>query len=197
MSFKTADICDTHGDSVQYVDGGILQHYGGWTEFCGQIRTVKCSEDNAKVKEVLAQDGHGKVLVIDGGGSRKRALLGDLICKNAVPKGWMGIIINGCIRDAEAISNADLGVMAIGSNPRMTEAKNTGQIDVEVTFGSVCFKPGAYLYADKDGVVVSDTAIVDEAPGSPRDVPRGEVDTSCPGPFSPSWGRLTPPPSKL
>lgn len=188
MSMKTADICDTYGDLVQYVDGGLLYHYGGWMEFAGKIRTVKCFEDSSKIEQMLAQDGNGQVLVVDGGASTKRALLGDLLCRSAIPKGWAGIIINGCVRDAQALSMLDIGIMAIGSTPRKTDSKKDGEIDVEVTFGGVTFKPGSYLYADGDGVVISDTALVQEAPGSPRDIPKGPVNTEEPGPFSPSWG---------
>ncbi|CAE8686388.1 unnamed protein product [Polarella glacialis] len=156
---KTCDICDKFGDAVHYLDGGLLRNYGGKISFAGPVRTVKCFEDNSKVKQLLAEDGAGRVLVVDGGGSVKKALLGDLIAGGAVAKGWVGVVIYGCIRDSEAVSKMDIGILAIGTTPRKTDRKDLGDVDVEVSFGSVSFKPGAWLYADEDGVVVADSEL--------------------------------------
>jgi regulator of ribonuclease activity A len=129
--------------------------YGNKIIFSGEIVTVSCFEDNSKVKEILATDGNGKVLVVDGKASMNRALLGDMIAENAVKNNWQGVVINGCIRDAGTIATLKLGVKALGCNPIKTEKLNVGDVNVNVNFSGVNFIPGNFIYADRNGLAVS------------------------------------------
>lgn len=153
MTIATADLFDERGDEVDSL-GIQLQDIGGRTAFDGPIRTVRCYRDNALVKATLATPGRGGVLVIDGGGSLDSALVGDLIAGSAVENGWSGILVYGAIRDREAIGRLDLGVKALGSNPRKSAKDGVGDLDVAVTIGGVVFAPGKHVWADADGVVV-------------------------------------------
>ena len=154
MSFSTPDLCDEYPELVRVLEP-MLNNFGGINSFGGEIVTIKCFEDNSLVKENASRPGFGKVMVVDGGGSLRRALLGDLIAKDAVKNGWEGIIIYGCIRDVDIINMLDIGVQAIDTVPLKTEKKGIGDLNVPVTFGGVTFKPGEYVYADNNGVVVS------------------------------------------
>ena len=154
MSFSTPDLCDDYPELVRVLEP-MLNNFGGINTFGGEIVTIKCFEDNSLVKENASRPGFGKVMVVDGGGSLRRALLGDLIAKDAVKNGWEGIIIYGCIRDVDIINMLDIGVQAIDTVPLKTEKKGIGDLNVPVTFGGVTFKPGEYVYADNNGVVVS------------------------------------------
>ncbi|MFT5482940.1 MAG: regulator of ribonuclease activity A [Halieaceae bacterium] len=158
LMLSTPDLCDKHPERVQIMTP-ILTSYGGRDRFCGEIVTVKCFEDNSKVKQLAAESGAGKVLVIDGGGSLRRALLGDMIAANAVENGWQGMVINGCVRDVEVLAELDLGVMALAAIPMKTEKMNIGDINVTVNFGGLEFQPGHYIYADRNGVLVSPSAL--------------------------------------
>lgn len=153
MTISTADLYDERGDDLQSLSLQ-LQDLGGCTTFDGPIRTVRCFRDNAVVKRVLATPGDGAVLVIDGGGSLDSALMGDLIAASAVANGWVGVVIHGAIRDRAAIATLELGVKALGSNPRKSAKAGLGALDEPVTFGGVTFRPGAHLFADADGVLV-------------------------------------------
>lgn len=150
----TADLIDAHGDRLQSCETQFRQ-YGGRLNFHGPVRTVRTLEDNALIKQLLSTPGHGAVLVVDGGGSLRAALMGDLIGGAAVKNGWAGVIIHGAVRDTEALGKIDLGVKALGSNPRKSAKQGTGSTDIPVTFGGVTFTPGAWVYSDADGVVVS------------------------------------------
>ena len=152
-TFTTADLVDAHGDGVDSCDTQ-LRSYGGRSRFSGRVRTVRCSHDNALVKRVLAEPGEGRVLVVDGGGSLHTALMGDLIAAGAVTNGWAGVVINGAVRDTVALAGLDLGIRALGSNPRKSAKDGVGDVDVPVEFGGVVFRPGAQLWADEDGVLV-------------------------------------------
>ena len=154
MENLTPDLCDQYPDLVEVVEP-LFSNFGGRIAFGGVIVTVKCFEDNSLVKEVLAEPGHGKVLVVDGGASMRRALMGDMIAENAVKNGWEGVVIYGCIRDVDVIMSLDLGVQAINTVPMKTDKRGEGQRDIAVTFGGVTFKPGAFIYADNNGVIVS------------------------------------------
>ncbi|WP_040163371.1 ribonuclease E activity regulator RraA [Microbacterium gorillae] len=154
MTISTADLYDEHGEDLQSLSLQ-LRDCGGRTRFAGEIRTVRCHEDNALVKAVLATAGNGAVLVVDGGGSLQTALMGDLIAASAVANGWAGVVIHGAIRDSVAVASLDLGVKALGTNPRKSAKNGAGETDVEVSFGGVTFRPGAHLYADEDGVLVT------------------------------------------
>lgn len=154
MSFVTCDLCDDHPDDVRVCEP-LFATFGGRDTFGGQIVTVKCHEDNSRVKELLATPGQGKVLVVDGGGSLRCALLGDLIGESAVKNGWEGVIVYGCVRDVDALAGLDLGVQALASIPLKSVRKGVGEVDIAVTFGGVTFLSGEYVYADNNGVIVS------------------------------------------
>lgn len=144
MTTATADLYDERGDELDSLGVQFLD-LGGRTSFAGPIRTVRCHRDNALVKRVLATPGGGAVLVVDGGGSLESALVGDLIAASAVENGWAGIIVNGAIRDRVAIASLDLGVKALGSNPRKSAKDGLGEVDVPVTIGGVVFTPGRHV----------------------------------------------------
>jgi len=154
MSFSTPDLCDDFPELVRVVEPMFI-NFGGTTTFGGEIITVKCFEDNSLVKENASKPGYGKVMVVDDDGSLRRALLGDLIAKDAVKNGWEGFIIYGCIRDVDIINRLDVGVHALDTVPLKTEKKGIGELNIAVTFGGVTFRPGEYVYADNNGVIVS------------------------------------------
>lgn len=158
MQFKTADLCDEYPDSLQVCDPGFSS-FGGRARFHGKISTIKCFEDNSLVREAVAEPGEGRVLVIDAGGSKRCAMLGDLLAAKAVENGWAGVLMNGMIRDSADIARMDLGVKALGTHPLKSVKKGVGERDVEVRFSGVRFVPGAYLYADEDGVICSACAL--------------------------------------
>ena len=149
----TADLVDQHGEALQSCDTQLRQ-YGARRMFQGAIVTIRCHQDNAMVKAVLGEPGEGKVLVVDGGGSLHTALMGDLIAASAVENGWEGVVIHGAVRDVAALAGLDLGVKALGSNPRKSAKTGAGEMDVPLTFGEATFTPGAQLVSDDDGVVV-------------------------------------------
>lgn len=154
MNHLTADLIDAHGDKLQSCELQFRQ-YGGRRNFHGPVRTIKTLEDNALVKQLLSGPGHGAVLVIDGGGSLRTALLGDMIAGAAQKNGWAGVILHGAVRDILALARLDLGVKALGSNPRKSAKQGTGAVDVPVSFGGVTFSPGTWVYSDDDGIVLS------------------------------------------
>ncbi|NDU93183.1 MAG: ribonuclease E activity regulator RraA, partial [Ferrovum sp.] len=123
--------------------------------FGGQLATIKVIEDNTLVRAALETPGFGRVLVVDGGGSLRCALVGDQLASLGVKHGWAGIIVYGCIRDSQAISGMPIGVQALGTHPRKSIKKGEGAADIPVTFAGITFKPGAWLYADDDGLVVT------------------------------------------
>ncbi|NJD30658.1 MAG: RraA family protein [Gammaproteobacteria bacterium] len=150
----TADLCDEHADAVQVCEP-VFQAYGGRHAFSGPVSTVRCFEDNSRVKEAVEGPGNGRVLVVDGGGSRRRALFGGNLGNAAVRNGWAGIIIHGCIRDSAELGQLNLGIRALGTMPLRSEKRGEGERDVPVRFAGASFRPGDYVYADEDGVVVS------------------------------------------
>ncbi|WP_028649937.1 ribonuclease E activity regulator RraA [Nocardiopsis sp. CNT312] len=152
--FTTADLIDGHGDTLRSCSTQFRQ-FGGRAVFSGPIRTVKCHEDNGLVKKVLNTPGEGAVLVVDGGGSLRSALMGDMIAEAAVAHGWAGAVIHGVVRDTVALGGLDLGVKALGSNPRKSAKDAAGVLDGPVVFGDVTFVPGEWLYSDHDGIVVN------------------------------------------
>jgi regulator of ribonuclease activity A len=154
----TADLCDEHGDRVQVCEP-VFHAYGGRKAFHGPIATVRCFEDNSRVKEAVEGPGEGKVLVVDGGGSRRRALLGDKLGEAAVRNGWAGVIIHGCIRDSAELGRMDLGIRALGTMPLRSDKRGEGERDVPVRFAGVTFRPGEFVYVDEDGVIVGPTAL--------------------------------------
>ncbi len=158
MENLTPDLCDEYPDLVQVVEP-LMSSFGGRIAFGGEIVTVKCFEDNSLVKEELAKPGAGKVLVVDGGASMRRALMGDMIAEGAVKNGWEGVVIYGCIRDVDIIMELDLGVQAINTVPMKTDKRGEGQLNIPVTFGGVTFTPGEFVYADNNGVIISPQAL--------------------------------------
>jgi regulator of ribonuclease activity A len=149
----TADLVDEIGPDVRSCDLQLRQ-FGGRSQFAGHITTVKCFEDNALLKSVLSEPGDGGVLVIDGDGSLHSALVGDIIAGLGVDNGWTGLIINGAVRDAATLSTLDIGLKALGTNPRKSAKAGEGRRDVAVDFGGVVFVPGDIVYSDDDGIVV-------------------------------------------
>jgi len=149
----TADLVDEIGPDVRSCDLQFGQ-YGGRTQFAGPISTVRCFQDNALLKSVLSEPGAGGVLVIDGNGSLHSALVGDVIAELARTNGWTGLIINGAVRDAATLRTLDVGIKALGTNPRKSTKTGVGERDVTVTFGGVTFAPGEIAYSDDDGIVI-------------------------------------------
>ena len=149
----TADLVDEIGPDVRSCDLQFTQ-YGGRSQFAGPITTVRCFQDNALLKSVLSEPGSGGVLVIDGDGSLHSALVGDLIAGLGVDNGWVGLIVNGAVRDAATLRTLDIGVKALGTNPRKSAKTGDGQRNVAVEFGGVVFVPGHVAYSDDDGIVV-------------------------------------------
>ena len=158
MGVVTCDLCDAHPDAVRVLDLP-LRDYGGRRAFAGTISTVLALEDNSRVREAVAEPGQGRVLVVDGGGATRRAMLGDQLAALAVTNGWAGVLVHGAIRDSEAIGGMDLGVKALGTVPLKTDKRGQGVRDVPVVFGGVTHRPGDWLAADADGVVVADHAL--------------------------------------
>jgi regulator of ribonuclease activity A len=160
VSFVTCDLCDAHEDNVQVVTGLHWHSYGGRKVFSGQAVTVKCFEDNSRVKETLATVGHGKVLVVDGGASLRMALIGDMIGESAVKHGWSGVIIYGACRDVDELAKLDLGVVTLGCVPMKSVRRGEGQLNINIAFGGVQICPGDYVYVDNNGIVVSASALM-------------------------------------
>lgn len=154
---KTTDLSDAHPHLP--LAAPILRHFGKRTTFFGPIRTVQCFEDNSFVKRAVETPGAGAVLVVDGGGSVRCALLGDLLAAKAIQNGWAGLVIWGCVRDTEVLAQLDLGVMALAAHPRRSEKRSEGRADVPVRFAGLELVPGHYLYADADGILVSPLAL--------------------------------------
>lgn len=156
----TADLVDDIGPDVRSCDVQFRQ-FGARAQFAGPISTVRCDEDNALLKSVLSTPGDGGVLVIDGGGSLHTALVGDVIAELAHSNGWAGLVVHGAVRDAAALRNLDVGIKALGTNPRKSGKTGAGDRDVTVGFGGVAFVPGDIAYSDDDGIVVVAAATVD------------------------------------
>lgn len=158
MTFPTTDLCDKYSDSLQIADP-IFTDFGGALAFEGPISTVKCFEDNSLVRAALETPGQGRVLVVDGGASDRCALLGGNFAQLAIDNDWAGIIVYGCIRDAAELSEMDVSVKALNTHPKKSSKKDTGERDVSVRFAGVAFTPGAWVYGDLDGVIVSDNEL--------------------------------------
>jgi len=153
----TADLVDDIGDDVRSCDMQFRQ-FGGRIQFAGPISTVRCFQDNALLKSVLSEPGDGGVLVIDGAGSLHTALVGDVIAQLAHDNGWAGLVVHGAVRDAAALRGIDIGIKALGTNPRKSTKTGAGERDVALSLGGVTFVPGDLAYSDDDGIVVVSAA---------------------------------------
>ena len=151
---KTTDICDEFPDDVEVAEP-LLRQFGGRRHFSGPVTTTKVHEDNLLVRRAVEQPGEGRVLVVDGGGSTRRALLGDILAGLAADNGWAGIVVNGCIRDSVDIAEIDVGVMALATVPRKSHKHGVGEIDVSVSFAGLTFRANRYVYADEDGLLLA------------------------------------------
>lgn len=158
MDFSTCDLCDPHkadsGDAFRVLPP-VFRHFGGRRKFAGPVRTVRCFEDNTSVKAVLEHPGQGAVLVVDGGGSPRRALVGGNIAGAAAKNGWAGVLVHGAVRDVAELAGCEVGLMALATIPMPSDRKAPGQVDVPLQIEGVWVRPGDWLYADEDGVVVT------------------------------------------
>lgn len=159
MTFKTADLCDDYSKDLKICEM-IFQSYGGRRSFSGPIATVRVFEDNVLVKEALQTVPEGSVLVVDGAGSRKCALMGDMLGEIAVERKLSGIIIHGCVRDSAELSKMNIGVLAIGTNPLKSIKRGQGDRHVVLTFGGMEWRPGHFVYCDEDGVIISEKSLL-------------------------------------
>ena len=159
MSFATTDLCD---DNPGMLDDGSLQvlppvfrHFGKRIQFAGPAATLKVHEDNAMVRATLEPPGEGRVLVVDGGGSMRRALVGGQLGLLAQNNGWAGVIVDGCVRDTAELVLCDVGIMALATHPQRSARDGVGKRDVNVQVAGVGVRPGDWIYADVDGVLVA------------------------------------------
>lgn len=170
-AFATCDLCDAHRDDLSgnfRVLPPVFKDFGAVRKFCGPVVTVKCFEDNTLVKAAVDSVGFdetsagrvGRVLVVDGGASLRRALLGGNLGAAAARNGWAGVVIDGCVRDVAELALMDVGIRALAAMPMPTEKRNQGQRDLAVQIQGQWVRPGDWLYADEDGMVVSSTPLV-------------------------------------
>jgi regulator of ribonuclease activity A len=159
MPFNSNDLYDEYLESIQ-VASPIFKNFGGRKKFYGQIHTVKAFEDNTYIKEAFEEDGTGKVLVVDGAGSLRAAMMGDQVAALGKKNGWEGIIIFGCIRDSVDVGKLDFGAKALATIPRKTIKRQQGIRDITVHFADVCFTPNHYVYSDEDGILISDKPLI-------------------------------------
>jgi regulator of ribonuclease activity A len=155
MLTKTSDLYDQHGEKLRVLPP-VFHDFGGRSAFGGEVVTVRCFEDNSRVKELLATAGHGKVLLVDGGGSQRCALLGDLIGADAVRNSWEGVVVHGFVRDWSVLRTLALGIKALGTTPRKSVRRGEGETQVVVYIGAIECRPGDRLIADEDGIVLLD-----------------------------------------
>ena len=167
-NFVTCDLLDANPESqvcLPNIEGKSFHSFGGKKKFCGEIVTVKCFEDNSRVKSLLNsdgkdKDGNGKVLVVDGGGSMRCALLGDMIAQSAIDNDWAGVIVYGCVREVDEMADRDIGGIALGCIPRKSNRRDEGQTDIEISFGDLTLNSGMFVYADNNGIIASDKPLI-------------------------------------
>jgi regulator of ribonuclease activity A len=159
VKFSTADLCDAHPQRIRVVDA-LFQDYGGISHFSGPVETVRVFEDNALVSRLLEQEGEGRILVIDGGGSLRCALLGGRLAALARANGWGGLLINGCVRDRAELVEVSIGIRALNTNPMRPSKEGRGESGIPVSFAGATFAPGEVLYADDDGIVLADQSLL-------------------------------------
>lgn len=159
-NFSTSLLCDRYGDStVIQIAEPIFQHFGAKLKFSGQISTLKVFEDSSSVQSLLSEKVLGKILVVDGGGSHRCALVDLPMASLAVENGWQGIIVYGCIRDSESLAKLPIGIFALHAHPLKGHSKSPGERDQSVNFAGVHFKKDHFLYADSDGIIVSESML--------------------------------------
>jgi len=158
VELSTPDLSDAFPETKALES--IMTNYGGKSFFSGPIQTLQCPDDNSIVKELLNSEGDGKILIVDAGGINTVALLGDLIAKAGVKNNWSGIVINGYIRDVDIIRTLDLGVQALGTYPIKSKKRGLGELGVEISFGGLTFKSGQHVYADNNGLLLSETELL-------------------------------------
>ena len=154
MEYNTSALCDIYLDQVDVVEP-MFSNFGGRASFAGQVTTVKCFEDNGIIRETLEQDGLGRVLLVDGGGSLRRALVDAEIAALAEENEWEGIVVYGSVRELDELEEMNIGIQALASIPVGAVAQNIGEVDIPVNFGGVTFLPEDYLYADSTGIILS------------------------------------------
>ena len=159
LKLSTPDLCDQHESKVKVLEP-IFNSYGGVEAFYGEVVTIKCFEDNSVVKKLVDEPGEGRVIVMDGGGSMRRAILGDMLAEKAAQNGWAGLIINGCIRDVDEIARTSLGVKALNVHPMKTEKRGLGDLNVAVQMAGHTIVPGQWIYADNNGVILADEKLI-------------------------------------
>ncbi len=157
---STPDLCDVYETEIHQgrvrVLAPVFNNYGAHDSFFGKAVTIKCFEDNSVLKELLESPGAGQVIVMDGGGSLRRAILGDMLAEKAARNGWAGLVVNGCIRDCDEIANIEIGVKALNTHPMKTEKRGIGDLNVSVSFAGQFIKPGDWVYSDNNGILVSE-----------------------------------------
>lgn len=150
----TADVCDALDDDAQLLPSAY-KSYGGRSDFAGSAVTLRTLDDNSLLKNLVQTAGEGQVIVVDGGGSSRMALLGGNLAADAASNGWAGIVIHGCVRDLHELCAEDIGIMALGSCPRKSVKRDRGELNVEIAIGHVVIKPGYWVIADADGIVIA------------------------------------------
>lgn len=161
--FATCDLCDAHEDDTSgafRVLPPVFRDFGPVPRFAGPVHTLRCPEDNSRVREAVNQPGEGRVLVVDGGGSLRRALVGGNLASAAARNGWAGIVVDGAVRDLAELQTAGIGIRALALMPMRTAKRGEGQAGVAVQFQGVWVRPGDWLYADEDGIVVADRSLL-------------------------------------
>jgi regulator of ribonuclease activity A len=158
VKFSTADLCDAFAASLQLAQP-LFQDYGGASRFAGPVETLRVFEDNALVRQVLETKGEGRVLVVDGGGSLRSALVGSRLAVLAQESGWAGLIVNGCVRDSAETRRVPVGIKALNTSPMRSGKGGAGERGVPVTFAGITFSPGQFVYADEDGIIVADRSL--------------------------------------
>lgn len=160
MALATADLCDRFSEQENFqIAEPVLRHFGGNRGFSGIITTLKVFEDNSLIRGTLEENGQGRVLVVDGGGSRRCALFGDTLAALAVKNAWQGIVIYGCVRSVDMLAEMPIGVMALHAHPLRSNKHGHGDRDKMITFAGVNFKKDHYIYVDSDGIIVSETKL--------------------------------------
>ena len=158
MAIKTTDLCDDHADELRVL-APIFGDYGGRYGFAGPIQTVKTFEDNSRAREELETPGEGRVLVVDGSGSLRCALMGDQLAAKARDNGWAGLLIYGCVRDAAELANLDIGIKALNTHPCRSQPDGEGEVGAVVTLAGATLTPGEWFCGDRDGIVIAEKAL--------------------------------------